>query len=189
MSGGVAYWQDPPDSGNRPAAYLSPENWPRTIQLCEVLQALIPPDTHPSILELGCNCGRNLAMLHFAGYTDLTGIELNPDAVALMREVFPFAASFDVQVGDVYSILPTIGRYDIVYTMAVLEHLPDDRIFPMIEGAVGKYLVTVEDERSEGARHFARRYDKVFSLKQVKKARVLGMNDRFMLRVFRRGDR
>ena len=40
-----------------------------------------------SILELGCNIGRNLAVLNRRGFRELHAIEINPYAVAAMRHL------------------------------------------------------------------------------------------------------
>jgi len=45
------------------------------------LIAFIPLSKHTRILELGCNVGRNLNYLRSKGFTNLTGIELNSEAV------------------------------------------------------------------------------------------------------------
>lgn len=77
------------------------------------------------IIEIGSGPGRNLAYLFDAGWERVEGVEINPNAVALMRERYPHLADQMVHVGpaeDVLLGLPSDG-YDLVFTMAVLEHI------------------------------------------------------------------
>lgn len=56
-----------------------------------------------SILELGCNVGRNLLVLNGEGYKNLYGIEINPNAVEMMKKEHPGLAT--VTVGAIEDVL------------------------------------------------------------------------------------
>ena len=55
-----------------------------TIQ--SALMGNIKPKT--SILEVGCNVGRNLNHLHKMGFTNVAGVEINEHAVKRLREEY-----------------------------------------------------------------------------------------------------
>ena len=76
-----AFWRSP-DAANQPADYRDAPD--RTAFLVGLVERHVAKDA--PILELGCNVGRNLNALALAGYTHLTGVEINPDAVTLLRE-------------------------------------------------------------------------------------------------------
>ena len=117
------FWTQPEPQGNVPRTYLNPV-W-RSKALLELVSDL-PADAR--ILEVGCNVGRNLAYLHDHGYPDVTGIEINPHAVELLRESFPQLAERPVHVGPAGDILPGLpdDSFDLVFTMAVIEHIHPD---------------------------------------------------------------
>jgi|GEM_PF-2464290 hypothetical protein len=87
-----------------------------------------------------------------------------------------------------------IFNFDLVYTMAVLEHIHDESefIFSHITRITRKILITIEDEGGISWRHFPRNYKKIFEnlgMKQIeeinfKKTRVPGIKKEFFGRVF-----
>ena len=113
------FWRQPAPPGNDPHDYVGP------VGRSEVLLSLIsdlPRDAR--ILEVGCNVGRNLAYLYDHGYRNLEGIEINPHAVELLRTTFPQLAGVPVHLGPAEEVLPGLhDEFDLVYTMAVLEHI------------------------------------------------------------------
>lgn len=113
------FWRSPAPEGNVPADYLRDEDWIRS----QALVDMIGVPRSASILEIGCNAGRNLAHLHRAGFTNLAGIEISPHAVELLRETFTELADVPVHLGAAEEILPELGPFDLVFTMAVLEHI------------------------------------------------------------------
>ena len=115
------------------------------------------------ILELGCNIGRNLNFLYQKGYTYLDGIELNKEAVRQSEKIFPNmkANIMNYMVEDYFDY--TIAKYNLIFTMAVLEHLPKESEW--VFGEIVKrtdYLITVEDEKSINKICFPRNYKKIF---------------------------
>ena len=184
-----SYWKAP-DEQNRTEWYL--EGRERSEYLAKLLSRHLRPDA--AILEIGCNVGRNLHYLLEAGFTNLTGIEINSEAIALLRKAFPDVAQrATLLVGPVERILPTLGNFDCVYTMAVLMHIhPKSETIVFEEMAKrAKLLVTIEEEVTRSWRCFPRNYQRVFEqygLSQIEEpdCRGVGLTEEYRARVFKR---
>lgn len=165
----LAYWRNP-DPSNIPGRYLSSARAERSEFLVNLLLSIGVTSNH-TILEIGCNSGRNLMHLWKAGYRRLKGIEINPEAVKLMHDRLPYLKA-DVRVGPVEKVLPKIEAVDVIFTLAVLVHIhPESEfIFREMVNRARRYIVTIEDEHTEGTRHCARNYQEVFEslgMKQI----------------------
>lgn len=185
-----SYWRAP-DEGNAPVGYV--EGAERSAFLVRLLQKYATPASR--IIELGCNVGRNLNALKAAGFEDLSGIEINPKALTLMRTTYPgLAESAKVSPGAIEEILPALGHFDCVYTMAVLMHIhPDSEA--VIFDAMSRQadlIVVIEDEVSRSWRGFPRNYRRIFEargFRQVEEqscANIPGLNVEYVARVFLR---
>lgn len=149
-----AFWRSP-DPSNHYLQYLNAAPPGRTLWFVSLVRRWCPPPA--TLLEPGCNAGRNLAGFQVAGYTTL-GVEINADAAR--------AAPGDVRVGALKDVLPTLDPVDVVVTMAVLEHITPEEaqiVFPELARLAKRFLIVVEDERGESPRHFPRNYLHVFS--------------------------
>lgn len=190
------YWRNAKDAANAPELYLGVKDSQkrRSSFLVELVSAQVGQGA--SILELGCNVGRNLHYLHQAGYTHLHAIEINEDAVRLLRESFAdSAATAQILCGTIEENIRAFGdgQIDLVFTMAVLEHVHDDSEFIFKEMVrVGRTIVTIEDERSHSERHFPRNYRSIFEglgMAQVSETPLRqdahGLSTSFVARVFR----
>lgn len=184
-----AYWLSP-EQRNMPQRYISVGH-KRSRHLVETVSRHF--DKRTAIFEIGCNAGRNLHYLFAAGFSNLHGLELNPKAVALLREVYPELAEVPVHVSAVENKIrdyPT-DRFGLTFTMAVLEHVHKQSEWVFAEiGRISQNVLTIEDERSESSRTFPRSYRKVFErlgLRQVEEERNLpDLSDAFVLRLFRK---
>ena len=186
------YWQDPPkEDHNSPMDYFEFTGWIRSGHLAQYIsQIQISPQAR--ILEVGSGVGRNLAVLKFAGYHNVSGIELNENSIETMRLMLPVLSHNIVHQGPVEDIIYKLetDAFDLVFTMAVLEHLPPEsnHVFKEMVRITKKYLLTIEDERGISPRHFPRNYKKVFSklgLKQVAQEKnPPGLSRNFILRLF-----
>jgi SAM-dependent methyltransferase len=187
------YWSDPPDADNHPATYLSEEARPRSEFLVGLVRELAPADA--SVLEIGCNVGRNLNALFEAGYHDLTGVEINSNALDILRERQPeLARHVQLRNESVEDAARSFGdgEFDVVFTVAVLEHIhsSSDWVFAELARAAKRGLITMEDERTVTWKHFARNYREVFEgvgLKQVKETPLgpeQALDEGFVARVF-----
>ncbi len=163
------YWasRGAPDSddSNRLEDYFKPVL--HSVLLADwIEQCGLPPEAR--ILELGCNVGRNLAILRYREYTRLAAIEINRTAVKAMRDVYPETAdTTDITIGALEHVLPTLNSdsYDMVFSSAVLTHVPTESefIFDHIVRVSRRFVMTIEDEYGRGARHFRRDYGRLFT--------------------------
>lgn len=163
-----AFWRDP-DRVNRPEEYLAHKG--RSEFLLRFLSPYLGPDV--SVLEIGCNVGRNLAHLHDAGYRRLIGIELNGEALAVLRATYPSLGSTATLVNAPVeeAISEMLDQsVDIAFTMAVLEHLhPDSEwVFDEMVRVTGSTIVTVEDEHGVSRHHTPRDYRTVFEARGLR---------------------
>lgn len=152
-----------------------------------------------SILEVGCNVGRNLNYLFESGFHHLEGIEINERVVRQLRSSYPemaqeatiHNAALEDVIGDFSD-----AQFDVVFTMTVLMHIhPDSEwIFPEIARIAKDRLITIENEGSLSWNHFPRDYRKVFEPFGWKELEVKhcedieGLGEGFYARVFARDD-
>lgn len=158
----LAYWTNPPDQANKPVEYT--KDVVKSGFLCYIIKKYNIPGP---IMELGCNVGRNLNALDLNGYHNLSGIEINPEAIDLMATTYPdtFRKSY-IRIGPIETHIKHYWdkTFDLVFTMAVLEHIHQDSywIFAEIARITNKYLITIESESHFSKRHHPRNYKKVF---------------------------
>lgn len=111
-------------------------------------------DSDAAVLEIGCSVGRHLERLRTAGFTDLTGIEVNERAAAVMADTYPrLATSATVHTDAVESVVQSFDdrAFDAVFSVETLQHLPPDSAWVFEEVArITDLLVTVENEGDGG---------------------------------------
>lgn len=152
------YWKYP-DQHNNPEKYLM--GLDRSAILFRYIKKYCKKED--KILEIGCNVGRNLNYLYNRGYKNLTGIEINSDALILMDEAYPLMLNnitiYNNAIEDIINIFDE-NHFDVIYTMAVLEHIcvESDWIFEKMANITKKYLILYEDEFNTSLRHFPRDY-------------------------------
>lgn len=115
-----------------------------------------------SILEIGCNLGRNLNHLWQAGYRRLHGMEISEHAVKRLRLLYPSLSTIRIDVGPAEVSIEKLrdNSIDVVFTMATLEELhPESRyLFKEIARVAKKYVLAIEPK--EGHRsHFQYPWD------------------------------
>jgi 2-polyprenyl-3-methyl-5-hydroxy-6-metoxy-1,4-benzoquinol methylase len=195
-----SYWRRPPDAGNKPTDYL--EGGARSQWLVELAQRHLavasPGDAATkNVLEIGCNIGRNLNAFERAGFHRLSAIEINAEAIELLKQHFPnVGKAAQIYVGPVEEAIKTYdaGQFDLVYTMAVLEHIHRDSewIFTEMVRITRHLIITIEDERGFSERHFPRCYDKIFTelgMTEIEShdcTGIEGLGTGFVARVFRK---
>lgn len=184
------YWQQPPSGVNQPEQYAQRSQ--RSEFLLEVVQKYIAP--RAEILEIGCNVGRNLQYLYQADYR-ISGIEISASAVDAMRTYFPaLAEAATIYIAPVETAITQFrdNQFDLVFTMAVLEHIHSDSewVFQEMVRISREYIITIEDEGTVSDRHFPRDYGRIFrslGMKQIEEGSALnrGFNsDNFRYRIF-----
>ncbi len=146
--------------------------------------------SNPKILELGCNVGRNMNYLYNKGFKNIEGVDISERAIELGRERYPH---LKYHVGKIEHFLKNNKQYDIIYTMAVLEHICNDSEFIFEEMVrFTKYIVCIEDETSVSWRHFKRNYKDVFEnlgMEQIHAEDCEGiekLGKKFYLRIFKK---
>ncbi|HEU4426202.1 MAG TPA: class I SAM-dependent methyltransferase [Pilimelia sp.] len=155
------FWRQPMPPGNSSHDYIGPVG--RSHVLLELISDL--PKT-ARILEVGCNVGRNLAYLHDNGYRHVEGVEINPHAVERLRTTYPQLADVPIHLGPAEEVLPGLpdDGYDLVYTMAVLEHIHPDHSMVFDEIArVGRSVLAIEPPGGVSHRQFPHDIPKVFT--------------------------
>jgi SAM-dependent methyltransferase len=179
-----AYWRDPTDAGNAPASYAA-VGAEASAFLVNLVNRYADADS--TFLEIGCNVGRNLEALRLAGYTHLTGIEISAAAVQHGRDIYPDLDAL-IHPLPAEQALPMFDPFDVVFTMAVLEHIhPDSEatVFAEMTRLTGRNLIVIEDEASETWRHFPRDYGTVFgALHELETIRDVPGLPGFVARVF-----
>ena len=134
-------------------AHKGPNDASRSIR--DLLSHFLDPSAR--VLEIGCSSGRHLAHLHDGGFENLHGVEINADAIDVLREEYPdLAGTATFHVGDADEILPEFedGAFDAVYSVETLQHIhPDDAdaVFDEVARVTGDLLITVENESARGA--------------------------------------
>ncbi len=185
------FWKNP-NKGNVPEEYIFGEE--RSKFLVNLLKEFESKKSS-KIIEIGCNVGRNLRYLQKEGYQELSGIEINTDAIILMGEKFPELSShvtiYNEPVENCIKSF-TENEFDVIFTMATLQHIHNNNkfVFDEIVRITKKILITIEDEKGISWRHFPRNYKTIFEklgLKQIKEIHGsdLGINGfNYYARVF-----
>ncbi|KYK28210.1 MAG: class I SAM-dependent methyltransferase [Theionarchaea archaeon] len=187
------YWKEPWDDLNLPQFYLEGET--RSQFLVEIVKRYARPEAR--ILEIGCNVGRNLNYLFLAGFRELSGIEINEKAIQILRQSYPeMAGHANIYNKSVEEAIRDFedNEFDIVFTMAVLEHIHRDSewIFSEMVRITRNFLITIEDERSVSWKHFPRNYKEIFESQIVKQVEVIncsaveGLDSNFFARVLKK---
>jgi len=172
------YWQEPDDNNNNPLQYIAvgkiknPKAIARTQNLINIIDNL--GIKNPKILEIGCNAGRNIDGLFKAGYKNISAIEISQNAIDVMEKTFPetFSAA-NIYCGAAEETLAKFkdNQFDIVFTMAVLQHIHPESIERVTKDMVrvsGKHIITHEAETHSSWRHFPRSYRYLFSRLKLK---------------------
>ena len=157
------YWHDPTDEYDDLDLQLRLNRTPFLFELLEPYVRQSDP-----ILELGCGVGRNLNYLHECGYTDLSGVEINDEAIAILRREFPTLARdstlYNESIEDTITRLPTNG-FELTFTLSVLLviHPEHEFVFDEMVRVTNGHIITIENEESYSHKQVARNYAEVFS--------------------------
>lgn len=91
----------------------------------------IPKDA--SILDVGCAEGHWLEALRRVGFTNLTGIEVSPQLLAIARKRLPDTVTLiEADLRDWLQHAP-IEAYDVIFFHDVLEHLPREPTIQVLQ--------------------------------------------------------
>ncbi len=180
------YWTSPPRT-NDPIRYAGGINQGRRSHFLVQMMNNYAKRNY-SIMELGCNVGRNLWYLYNAKYQDLSGVEINPKAFEILK-LTTSGTPIKPLLGTIEETIVTLPDYDVFFTMAVLMHLHKDSdwVFAEIAKRARKFIICIEDEKSTGPRHHGREYKEIFEglgFKQdSEEHRIPGLNSTYIGRV------
>lgn len=90
----------------------------------------LPADRAAPVLDIGCGPGYFLYLLHRLGYTDVTGVDLSEEQLALARRSSPRAALVHGDARDVLAANP--GRFALITGFDFIEHFGKDELFPLL---------------------------------------------------------
>lgn len=156
------HWKQPVP-GDHPLTYLKGDS--RGQFLTENITKHVPLSA--TILEIGCNAGRNLGHLFRAGFHNLAAVEINPEAIRLLKSTFPTMASrirlYEAPLEDVIKTFET-GEFDVVFSFGTLAHIhpSSEWVFPEIARITKRLLVSVDEARSHTRWSVARDYRRIF---------------------------
>lgn len=139
------------------------------------------------ILELGCNVGRQSYRLQTMGYTNLTRVDINQ--IALDDRTFAHTSTpvqVDLESEDWGQLEGT--KWDLIFTVAVLEHLYSDRVLDKIASMALRWIAVCEDEVHLLDTHNPRNYQTEFEKRGWKQVHYCQMSEdkSFFARVFER---
>ena len=93
------------------------------------IRSLLPKHKDAAICDMGCGHGGLLYALKKLGYTNMVGVDLCPEQVALARQVWP-----DVVQGDAIDFLQNHpNSFDLITAFDFLEHFRKEEIFPVLD--------------------------------------------------------
>ena len=137
------FWRQESPDGN----YFTPSvNSTRSETILRIMAERLEP-SH-SILEIGCNVGRNLNHLWSRGFKNLAGLEISEPAIQRLRASYPNLRETPIMLGPAELLLPGLpdGSFDLVFTMAVLEHVHPSQsaVFREIARVSRRYVLAIE---------------------------------------------
>jgi 2-polyprenyl-3-methyl-5-hydroxy-6-metoxy-1,4-benzoquinol methylase len=121
-----SYGHDWQDAGENFDA-ASSEWWGRAYRW--YLRRWLPPRQDAAIADLACGQGRLLHWLRTLGYTNLAGVDISPDQVALARQVVP-----SVEEADVLDWLAERREpFDLLIGLDIIEHFTRDEALRFLD--------------------------------------------------------
>lgn len=184
------YWKNPNDPEyNSPKLYLESDT-KNTKILLDIVNEYFD-NKEIKILELGCNVGRNINKLFESGFKNLFAIEINSEAIKLMKKSFPdtfssttiFESSIESKIKEFSD-----DQFDLVFSMAVLMHVHKDSnwIFQHIARISKKNLIIMENENVKARKNFPRNYKTIFEKFGLKEKKSFNLDDGYTCRIFSR---
>ncbi len=91
----------------------------------------LPADYAAPILDLGCGHGNSLYLLEQAGYSNLTGVDLGTEQLALAAR---FAPTAKLVQDDLVNFLSNCSsQYELVVCLNVIEHFKKEELFGFLD--------------------------------------------------------
>lgn len=192
-----AFWKNPENSNQsqdiiricKPEYYLDLHGI--TTLIVSTLKKYL--NSEDSIYELGCGTGRNLVGLWEAGFKNVSGVEINKNAVILGKKTFPNLKNIDIKIGTVEDTIKNISQFDCIFTQGLLQHIPPefDWIHKEIVEKAKKIIMVIENEKPQGIRSWQRNYNDIFTsfglteLEAFSNTKLKGHSQNTFVRVFK----
>lgn len=114
----VSLWQGGRNAFDESAA----RNW--SISYDYFLRNLLPKNPGAAILDVACGSGNLLYFLKSKGFTNVKGVDVSPEQVALARQVMQ-----DVVQQDAVEYLKSHpGEFDLIIGLDIIEHFAKDEV-------------------------------------------------------------
>lgn len=94
--------------------------------LNEILENLTKPLVGLKILEIGCGNGFYIEQWRRLGVTQLTGVDISPGSVALMKDLYPEYTFHVVDAAKENALDFLNTKYDLITIFDVIYHVVDD---------------------------------------------------------------
>ncbi len=106
---------------------------PRRPYIEQIISRHVPADRTSRIFDAGCGDGVVLYFLKKAGYTNIAGVDVSAEMVALAHS----AGVAEVAQGEMLPALTSLpeGSLDVLFIMDVLEHLDRDELFNVCDAS------------------------------------------------------
>ncbi|MDS0259287.1 class I SAM-dependent methyltransferase [Haloarcula sp. S1CR25-12] len=106
------------------------------------------------VLEVGCGVGRHLAELAEAGFSELSGVDVNEEALDVLDETYPeLSAAGEFHAGTIEEYVASVERdaFDAVFSVETLQHIHPEAewVFAELARVSSDLVVTVENESGE----------------------------------------
>jgi 2-polyprenyl-3-methyl-5-hydroxy-6-metoxy-1,4-benzoquinol methylase len=89
----------------------------------------LPVDKSAAIVDLACGSGKLLHYLKQRGYTNITGVDISPEQVALAKQVTPHVVHANVL--DFLDSKP--AAFDMITGLDIVEHLHKDEVLRFLD--------------------------------------------------------
>lgn len=156
------------------------------VQRRNLFARLLDPDLRPGnarFLDVGTSTGTNLRLLTGLGFSNVVGVELNPDAAEFARQ----KTGVEVVVADSTALPFENNEFDCVFATDVIEHIENDEAalkeLARVLRPGGKLIITVPAFMSlwglqDDLSHHHRRY-RMHQLRRVVVGAGLTINESF----------
>ena len=156
------------------------------VQRRNLFARLLDPDLKPGnarFLDVGTSTGTNLRLLTGLGFSNVVGVELNPDAAEFARK----KTGVEVVVADSTALPFENNEFDCVFATDVIEHIENDEAalkeLARVLRPGGKLIITVPAFMSlwglqDDLSHHHRRY-RMHQLRRVVVGAGLTINESF----------
>ncbi|MBU2534524.1 MAG: class I SAM-dependent methyltransferase [Alphaproteobacteria bacterium] len=170
----LAYWTNP-CSKNNPLNYLVGKRGRSELIAKTALKYL---SSNATILELGCNVGRNLNYLRYVGFKHLTSIEINLKAIEVLKQVYlELADIVTIHSGAIEDNIKSFkdNQFDMTLAVAVLMHLvPESEwVFDEMVRITKQYIFCLDEELLSSITRKPRNYQEVFESRGMKQIEVV----------------